>query len=238
MPDPSGLQKAQFVELDGSFQEKKGGKSVRVQFNPESLKVSFSNQISQSGNKGEQPRGNATNQGDPASQQFVGAGSTKLALQLWFDVSAGSEPLRIVGDVRDLTKEVAYFITPIQVAQGFIPPAVRFLWGSFHFDGIIDSMEETLEFFSGDGVPLRASVSLTLSQQKILKFSGGGTGVSLGLPGVGALPMVSVQAGATLQGIADSLGRGSDWQAIASANNIENPRILAPGSLIAVSRKG
>jgi nucleoid-associated protein YgaU len=32
--------------------------------------------------------------------------------------------------------------------------------------------------------------------------------------------------------LADSAGRGKDWQAIASANGIENPRMLAPGQLI------
>ena len=52
----------------------------------------------------------------------------------------------------------------------FVPPAVRFLWGSFQFDGLMDSLEESLEFFSNDGRPLRASMSLTLSQQKIQAF--------------------------------------------------------------------
>ena len=33
----------------------------------------------------------------------------------------------------------------------------------------------------------------------------------------------------SLQGLADSVGKGGDWQGIATANNIENPRFLAPG---------
>ena len=34
---------------------------------------------------------------------------------------------------------------------------------------MVEGMEETLEFFSPDGKPLRASITLTLSQQKILE---------------------------------------------------------------------
>ena len=34
----------------------------------------------------------------------------------------------------------------------------------------MDSLEESLEFFSNDGRPLRASMSMTLSQGKIRAF--------------------------------------------------------------------
>ena len=53
---------------------------VTVQFNPETLKVTFANQIVQGSGAGDQ-------RGSPA-RQFVGAGTTKLSLQLWFDVTA------------------------------------------------------------------------------------------------------------------------------------------------------
>ena len=80
-------------------------KWVKVQFNPETLKVTFANQIAQGSGRGDQ-------RGSPA-RQFVGAGTTKLALQLWFDVTAyangGAAP---ADDVRELTQRVAYFITP------------------------------------------------------------------------------------------------------------------------------
>ena len=36
----------------------------------------------------------------------------------------------------------------------------RFEWGSFIFQGVVDSMDETLDYFSEEGVPLRATVSL------------------------------------------------------------------------------
>jgi hypothetical protein len=42
---------------------------------------------------------------------------------------------------------------------------VLFQWGQLKFKGIAESYRETLDFFSADGVPLRATVNLTLSQQ-------------------------------------------------------------------------
>jgi hypothetical protein len=35
-----------------------------------------------------------------------------------------------------------------------------------------------------------------------------------------------------VQNIADSQGKGDNWQDIATANNIENPRMLQPGQLL------
>ena len=51
-----------------------------------------------------------------------------------------------VDDVRRLTQEVIYFITPKQSrtdATKFLPPGVRFAWGSFLFNGLVDSIEES-----------------------------------------------------------------------------------------------
>jgi hypothetical protein len=238
MPDSAKPAKAQLIELDASFEKKSDGKVVSVQFNPETLKVSFANQLVQPANAG---GGGAGDQSGPAARQFVGAGTTKLSLQLWFDVGAQlPESENRVVDVRELTKHVAYFITPKQEGQHFIPPAVRFSWGSFQFDGFMDSLEETLEFFSDEGIPLRASMTANMSQQRIQEFSGrqndqnkpppGATGS--GGAGPGTSPLVQAQAGASLQSIAAGIGQAADWQALAEANGIENPRLLEPGQLI------
>lgn len=231
MPNSTSLKKATLVELDPQLQNQSGGKTVTVQFNPESLKVSFSNQIVQ-------PTNTDTGSGKTKSQsatQFVGAGTTKLSLQLWFDVNAPlPEGAAQVDDVRNLTKDVSYFITPKPVGDQFVPPLVRFLWGSFQFDGIVDSIEESLEFFSGEGVPLRASMTLSMSQQKIVAVTPQGSS-GQGAPGVktpGTTPLTQATGGMTLQDLAANLGKGASWQAIAQANGIENPRLLQPGQLL------
>lgn len=221
----SELARALLKEMNEDLSdEKSGGKVVRVQFNPETLKVTFANQIqTPSGASGDQAQGTA-------SRQYVGAGTTKLALTLWFDVTAAIDDEHRVDDVRRLTQDVVYFMTPIQQQDDptkFVPPGVRFHWGSFKFDGTVDSMEETLEFFSKDGRPLRASVAVNLSQQKILKaaFTGNGR-----VPGT--RPLTPAPNGSSLQSLAGAAGRTTDWQSIAEANGIENPRRLEPGQLI------
>ena len=229
MPEQPSLKKAQLLEVDSDFKNViNKERALEVQFNPETLKVSFSNQVTEktgdSDAKTKQPR------------QFVSTGSTKLALQLWFDVSVLGDSKTT--DVRELTKKIVYFLTPTERKGNVIPPSVRFLWGTFQFDGIMDSIEESLEFFSPDGRPLRASVSLAMSRQEItinIAPGGGGAGAGQGGPNAaapGTRPMTSAPAGSTLQGLTGSVGGGVSWQAVASANGIENPRLVAPGMMI------
>src|SRR5437867_4290311 len=169
MPDVPQLAKAELRQLDADFKnEINKDKWTKVQFNPDSLKVSFANQVATPSGSGDQS--------GPQARQFVGAGTTKLAVTLYFDVTTEiPQELPQVDDVRQLTQRVAYFITPAgdppSNPKKYIPPAIRFSWGSFQFDGIMESMEETLELFSFEGRPLRATVAIALSQQKITAFT-------------------------------------------------------------------
>ena len=246
MPDTSQLAKAELRELDAAFEnEINRDKWTTVQFNPETLKVTFANQV-------QTPEGAGDQNGTPA-RLFVGAGTTKLALQIWFDVMAlpdGENTERegeTLNDVRKMTKKVSYFITPrpdTEDPSKMVPPAIRFLWGSFSFDGILESLEESLEYFSPDGRPLRASMSLSLTQQKISAFNvpnsergrrppPASTGTAADpQAAAGTKPLTPAAAGTTLQGLADAAGNGASWQSIATANGIENPRLLVPGQLI------
>lgn len=224
------LEKAKLIEMEQDFlKEKAGGESVIVQFNPDSLKVSFANQLVQP-QGGDQAAGNT-------GRQFVGAGTTKLALTLWFDVTAMTE--KPVDDVRRLTSKVIFFMTPQedkQDAKKLVPPGVRFSWGTFLFDGMVEGIEESLEFFAPDGKPLRASVALTLSQQKILvsKFEGDGA-VKQKSPG--SKPLSSAKSGDNVQSMAGDKGKNGGWQGIAAANGIEDPLRIQPGQLLDLDAK-
>src|SRR5262249_42475734 len=112
---PLKLEQAILQEIwwtdKGALKEKspggQDGKKFTVQFNPQTLKVNFSNQKA----GGEQPKGSST--------QFVGKGVTKLTLELWFDISYAQAQGRVKAvedsaeiDVRSLTQQVAYFMQP------------------------------------------------------------------------------------------------------------------------------
>jgi hypothetical protein len=217
------LCKARLIELKEDLSsELDGGKQIDVQFNPDTLRVTYANQVVQ-------PEGGDQASGT-AGRQFVGAGTTKLALTLWFDVTAMTE--NAVDDVRRLTKDVIHFMTPKaseEDASKLAPPGTRFSWGSFIFDGMVEGLEESLEFFSPEGKPLRASVGLTLGQQKVLvsTFEGEGS-----VARVGARPFASARQGDSLQSMAANAGKGRDWQGIAAANGIEDPLRMNTGQFV------
>jgi hypothetical protein len=217
------LAKATLTELDQAFEEKKpDGQEFEVQFNPESLKVTFANEI-------KQPEGGDQSSGS-GGRQFVGKSSTKLALQLWFDVNAMEKDP--VDDVRRLTSKVAYFMKPIasdKDPKKLVPPGVSFQFGTFIFKGMVEALEETLEFFSPDGKPLRASVNLTLSQQAILESKFKDTPKVPTRPGHKKLN--ASKQGDSLQNMAGKNGN-DDWQSVAAGNGIEDPMRMPPGALV------
>lgn len=234
MEDAAKVTRAELRALNSDGTEDKS-KTVHVQFNPETLKVSFANQLKTDGS-----------QQGTSSTLYVGQGTTKMTVQLWFDVTAPLheefEEYKQVEDVRQLTEKVAYFIKPTDVEvknekgeseKRYIPPGVRFIWGTFQFDGIMETLEESLEFFSPEGRPLRASVSLGLTQQKIEFIRAeakGGQPPGAGAPGTS--PLAEAPSGSSLQKLAAGLGKAQEWQRIARNNGIENPRLLSPGQLI------
>src|SRR5687767_1703498 len=176
MPKPAKLDKAQLIEMASSLtEEAPGATPVNVQFNPESLKVTYANQVVTSDNRNAQT--------GSAAMQHVGKGTTKLAVQLWFDINHPAVGDAKPRDVRELTGQVAYFITPKEDPNhrgSFLVPGVKFHWGAFSFIGMMESLEETLELFSSDGRPLRASLSFSLTQQEIIAFQ---KGQGMRLPG-------------------------------------------------------
>jgi hypothetical protein len=227
------VAKARLVEIKWDAKQKQaekvsGGKNVEVQFNPQTLKLSFANE-----NKGgDQPAG--------GSKQFVGNGTSKLSVELVFDTTEETREDR--RDVRRRTEEVAYFLLAKEQTNKNnkrVPPGISFEWGSFIFRGVVDAMEETLEYFSEEGIPLRATVSLSLSRQDIEflfgeagKAGGGTPGVGAGSGAPGTTPLEQARPGDSVQRMAGRNGNSSAWKAIAAANNIDDPLRLSAGALL------
>lgn len=211
------VERAELIELKDDFSDVDSvGNKVPVQFNPETLKLTYANSVQSqnnaSGSTAPGERG-AANQSQPTARQFVGQGTTKLSLTLWFDVSAPIDSRFAVDDVRRLTAKVLFFMKPRPPKNGsgdagqVVPPGVRFQWGKFLFDGIVEGIEENVELFSPAGNALRASLALSLVQQSILlpDFKGGpGSGAGSGIPGT--RPLAGANAGQPLQQLAGGLG--------------------------------
>lgn len=222
MPDAANIAHAEIQEITWQNESwQPVGEPFEVPFNPQSLKVTYSNQKA---SEGAGSRSNAT--------QYVGQGTAKLTLDFLFDVTVPPHKGEAEDDVRKLTAKVRHFIQPKPSGESdvsaLVVPAARFLWGSFKFDGVVDQLDETLTFFSAEGKPLRATVAFALSSAEIDITAE----VNQAASGAGTTPQTPAPSGAPLQQITASAGVGADWKAIATANDIENPRLIPPGTLL------
>ena len=130
-----------------------GGPSVTVHFNPASLVYTVENSSKQQS-------------GGPKRRQFAAQFSGKLTMDLQFDTTGTGE------DVRQITGQVAMFMQASSASgtnpsskNAQAPPVLSFQWGAYEFKGTMESFKETIDFFSADGIPLRALVSIGLARQ-------------------------------------------------------------------------
>ncbi|HEY6411860.1 MAG TPA: LysM peptidoglycan-binding domain-containing protein [Ktedonobacteraceae bacterium] len=225
---------------------------VEAQFNPQTLQITY-HTTGTTGSNAITKQTNAT--GAPKQQT---GNLADLSVDLLFDTSEGGE------DVRNTTLKIAAMIRPnVQNKNKKTAPStprVLFWWGTFAFYGQIQSVSETLDFFSESGVPLRSTVKLTMTEEPSDRinvgavsglggsasagigfsasagFSAGanagfsaGASLSAGID-IGIAPLTLAQAGDSLQGIAARAGADVSWKVIAAANNIDNPRMIPPGT--------
>jgi hypothetical protein len=215
------LQKAQLVPVDPNSKQAQMDRAITVHFNPESLKLSYTVTV-----KADTASKNSSSQ---AAQQSSSS-SAKLAIDLVFDTTDLFEDQQDDADVvKQITsKIVAAFVAPPEpdgAAQGKPIPAnpCLFLWGTFQFVGLVDSYNETLEFFSASGVPLRAAVSLSLTENRYKV-----TNIPQRVPGTAQpLPQGS-QIGPALSAAGMD---PTDWRGTALANGMETPRFSASASV-------
>ncbi len=147
MSENTQLERAQLAIIGQNSQV--DGEPISVHFNPVSLQHTITNTLS-------------PEQGN--TRQYVSKSTGKLTMDLIFDTTDEGS------DVRSITDQVAQFMNPtVPVSsrrpERKAPPRIEFSWGTYKFEGIVESYKETIDFFAPNGVPLRASVNLTLARQ-------------------------------------------------------------------------
>jgi hypothetical protein len=275
LPGQPGLGTATITEWNlaaaGSGEPVYGGTSLTVDFDPHTLELRYSVSPLSPG-KATPPSGSATPSKAPL--QWTSENTT-LSLTLVFDSTATGDP------VQQKTDALVALTRPSVVtgAAQTKPPApatvVRFSWGAFCFYGSVTSMSQTIDYFSTAGVPLRATVELSLQEVAppasattasssaapatsfgagvgiaggigasagasasagISASAGAGASASAGVSAsVGVTPLTLSTAGDSVQGIAAQAGTSVSWKVVAAANNIDNPRILPPGTVLDLS---
>ena len=225
-------ERGKLIPVSGENDDPDMKNAVDVQFNPVSLKVNLSNTLKAS-----------ERDGSSSAAQFVDKSSSTLSLELVFDTTRADndagDDFSEGSDVRDLTRRVAEtFIKPEPTDDDKMkaPKRCLFQWGSFEFIGMVESYDETLEYFSPEGRPLRARLSLKLKEDRF-QFRQRTDGVDPANP---ALPTLSPtgqndddnpkppQQDTPVPGPSEG---NRNWRDTADYNGIENPRMPGVSTL-------
>lgn len=162
------LTRARLTPFDEKGATPQTDKMTRFDFNPETLTLKVSS--GQQQDKARKGRGQV---------QSVGASAATLSFEAIFDTSRPrtADDVRAEDrndddalDVRKRTKPIADLLANAvpggdKAAKEKSPRRVRFQWGMIVFDGIITSYQESFDFFSPNGTPLRSKVQITISEQ-------------------------------------------------------------------------
>ncbi len=132
------------------------GDPVPAQFNPASLRITTTNQFD-----------------DGSPNQVSKPTSFKLDAELLFDTTeTGTDVHRITRAIRYAAIATGEGATPAasgSQSQSADPTAhnshlelVVLTWGTHIYQGYVESLNETLDYFSSDGVPLRSTLQISL----------------------------------------------------------------------------
>jgi hypothetical protein len=209
------VEKAKFTPKTGPNQ-----KPFSVHFNPVSLQYTVSNTLKEEGS-------------GKTKKQYVTQGTGKLTMELIFDTTADGGDVRVGTNSRAGTSDIAALMQPDPKSSGSkkqVPTIVLFEWGVYGFQGMIEQYKETLDFFAAGGVPLRATVSITLAEQDKLfdkKSDGAATGGSLAPDAVD----VPNGTGRNSSSVADQAGNPDAARAVGALNGQASLRFSAGAAL-------
>ena len=196
------------------------GPVIAVLFNPTEYRVSKSNQFAEVAIPG---------LGAPMLQFGHGNAQT-LSMQLFFDTydpQSTDTKYPKNQDVRLRTRRV----TDLLKINGHLhaPPIIQFSWGNFVFVGVLQQADVRFNLFLPSGVPVRATVDVTIKQYY------DGTEETGKLQSANFAKEHVVLPGDTLTGIAAKLyDDPAKWRPIADANNIDDPLALEPGRVLLI----
>jgi LysM repeat protein len=221
MGSASGASAAYFENLD------QGGK-FEVQFNPKEFKLNDKANWKASDEQQETHPLLTYEKGDPST----------VTMELIFDSTDTGDDVytKYVKPLRGFLSATVEE-TDSQGKKMKRPPYCKFVWASFTFDCVVESLASSAIMFAQAGTPLRAKVSLTLKQRQVEEFRTSANSKNLTLSAMGAMFSGSssaattavVEPGQTLSQIAPS-----NWRAVAAANGIADPMSPPTGQQLVI----
>lgn len=226
-PDQDGMLTARPDDVEGDSD------IIELSYNPKELSFSRSNQYSEINIPGL----------DAPIQQFVRGQSEKLDLELFFDTTQDG-----MGEgARSVTTETdkIYSLTKIN-PDTHAPPVCEFFWnadtvpganlhdalgseGRNSFVCFVEKIDQRFTLFSPEGVPLRATLNVTLREYKTLARQLD----ELNLNSPDKTQAHVTRRDDSLSGLASRHYQNpNQWRRIARANDIDDPRRLSPGRVL------
>jgi nucleoid-associated protein YgaU len=216
------FQRLTIRRIDGSADP------VEAQFNPAELTLSKGVQLAEIAIPGL----------DSPILQFVRGQSETLALDLFFDTTDQGTSVTAKTDA-------FYQLVKIDGAT-HAPPVCELSWGTSDFPGgefkrpwtdqnrrrfkcVVESVRQRFTLFDESGTPLRATLSVTFREYKLVAEQLR----EIGFRSADHTEAHVVQQGDTLTRIAhDAYGDPARWREIAVHNGVDDPLALAPGRIL------
>jgi hypothetical protein len=224
----AGLTKAQLENIDNND-------IFQCQFNPNELAISKKNTWN-----ADKPSG-----GSLPAVHFGGAGARTLSLTLIFDTYDESDDTQNGGPMeQDVSKVTAGVMSLMDATETEVikkkrqprPPHVLFRFGAWaSFPCVITDCNQTFTLFLPNGTPVRATLKLTLQEVPEVTSKEKEQGQNPTSQASGARRVHIIQPGETIDWIAaDELGDSDAWRQIAEFNNLDDPRRLRRGRVLAI----
>jgi nucleoid-associated protein YgaU len=221
--DQSKLEKASLSLYDpapASGGSKAGTKrgAIAFQFNPKEVTIAKTAKWERKTAKG------AKTAGPP---EFTGAEGCKLTLEMFFDATSSQN-----GSVVKAVEQLFSCCVPTEESAGKkkpTPPIVVLHWGTISsFPAFVTSVSAKYTLFNGQGMPIRAVVSVAMEEMPGEPFRQNPTSGSADVRRVHR-----TVAGDTLASVAyTEYGDPTQWRALAAYNGIDDPLRVRTGTTL------
>ncbi len=169
---------------------------------------------------------------------YGGAKPATLSLKVTFDTTdTGESVTNYTGALLALMDVDTTISGTTESSNNQRPRTVTFVWGSLSsFESVVTRLSINFTYFAASGTPLRADVDIDLLQYNA-ESSFGPQNPTSGTPRPHRVHRV--QPGETLDRIsAKYYGDATKWRALASANALEDPLGIRPGTVLSIPQLG
>jgi len=207
----TSLTKACVQALDGQYKTK----PIEVLFNPAEYSIEKGNQYQATSLPGL----------SAPIVQFVNGNADSLSMDLFFDTYTD-------GTRQNVSELTGRLVALMDIdPELHAPPPVKFVWGKFQFTAILERIAQKFTMFLEDGTPVRATLNVSFKEyvtvtEQLKKTPRNSSDVT---------KRRIVEEGDGLWTLAHREYQDVTlWREIADANNLENPRLLQPGTELVV----